>query len=63
MSFGAWRRQLRLLRSLERLASGEAVTSVALSLGYESTSAFIAMFRRSLGCTPARYFRETGGAH
>lgn len=62
LSFGAWRRQLRLLRSLERLASGEAVTSVALSLGYESTSAFIAMFRRSLGCTPARYFREGGAA-
>jgi AraC-like DNA-binding protein len=56
MSFGAWRRQLRLLRSLERLAAGESVTAVALSLGYASTSAFIAMFRRNLGCTPGSYF-------
>jgi AraC-like DNA-binding protein/quercetin dioxygenase-like cupin family protein len=58
MSFGAWRRQLRLLRSLERLAAGEPVTSVALALGYDSTSAFIAMFRRNLGRTPGGYFRS-----
>lgn len=64
MSFGAWRRQLRLLCSLERLAAGESVTAVALSLGYASTSAFIAMFRRNLGCTPGSYFRrgEDAGA-
>ena len=56
MTFGAWRQQLRLLRALEQLASGEAVTSVALSLGYDSLSAFITMFRRNLGETPGRYF-------
>ena len=56
MSFGAWRRQLRLLHALERLASGESVTTVALALGYDSTSAFIAMFRRNLGRTPGSYF-------
>jgi AraC-like DNA-binding protein len=33
------------------------VTSVALDLGYETPSAFIAMFRRALGTTPGRYFR------
>jgi len=57
MTFGRWRQQLRLLRALEELAAGESVTSVALSLGYDSPSAFISMFRRSLGCTPGRYFR------
>jgi AraC-like DNA-binding protein/mannose-6-phosphate isomerase-like protein (cupin superfamily) len=59
MSFGAWRRQARLLRSLELLGSGESVTSVALALGYAGPSAFISMFRRNLGTTPARYFEET----
>ncbi len=54
---GAWRRQLRLLHALERLASGESVTTVALALGYDSTSAFISMFRRNLGRTPGSYFR------
>src|SRR5262249_37299133 len=45
-SFRAWRQQLRLLRALERIAAGEAVTRVALELGYASPSAFIAMFRK-----------------
>jgi AraC-like DNA-binding protein len=58
LSFGAWRQQARLLRGLERLAAGESVTAVALELGYETPSAFIAMFRRSLGTTPGRYFRR-----
>jgi AraC-like DNA-binding protein len=57
MSFGAWRQQLRLQRALERLAAGRSVTAVALDLGYESPSAFIAMFRRAMGTTPGRYFR------
>src|SRR5262245_26387849 len=38
-SFRAWRQQLRLLRALERIASGDAVTRVALELGYASPSA------------------------
>jgi len=58
MSFRAWRAQLRLLRALEMLAAGRPVTAVALEVGYESPSAFIAMFRRCLGTTPTRYFEE-----
>lgn len=57
MTFGAWRQQLRLLRALERLAEGRPVTEVALDLGYDSPSAFSAMFRRTLGVPPSRYFR------
>ena len=56
MSFGRWRQQLRLLRALERVAAGEAVTLVALEVGYASPSAFIAMFRKALGVSPGRYF-------
>ena len=55
MTFRKWRQQLRLLRSMELLASGEKVTSAALEAGYASTSAFIAMFRRELGTTPLQY--------
>jgi len=58
LSFGAWRAQLRLMRALELLALEHSVTDVALSLGYEGTSAFISAFRRHLGTTPARYFDE-----
>ena len=59
MSFQAWRQQRRLLRALELLASGVNVTTIALELGYDNTSAFIAMFRRCLGTTPARYLGTT----
>ena len=31
---------------------------IALDLGYESTSAFIAMFKRTMGTTPSRYFAD-----
>jgi len=55
MTFGRWRQQVRLFRALERLAEGRSVTDVALDVGYDSTSAFIAMFRRALGTTPRQY--------
>jgi len=58
MSFGAWRQQVRLMQALELLAAGEPVTNVALAVGYESTSAFIARFREVLGTTPGRYYAE-----
>jgi AraC-like DNA-binding protein len=52
LGFGEWRQRLRLLLSLDALEAGEAVTSVALAHGYESTSAFIAAFRSLFGVTP-----------
>jgi AraC-like DNA-binding protein len=55
-AFGQWRRNVRLIAALERLALGEPVTQVALAVGYESTSAFIEMFRTQLGTTPGKYF-------
>ena len=60
MTFGEWRKQLRLLEAVDRLGQGQAVTQVALELGYQSASAFIAMFRRALGCSPGRYLRPMG---
>jgi AraC-like DNA-binding protein len=56
MTFRHWRQQVRLLEALRRLATKEPVTNVALQLGYDSPSAFIAMFKRSFGMTPGRYF-------
>ncbi len=59
MSFGAWRRRLRLLEAMNRLADGISVGEVAFELGYASPSAFIAMFRENLGEPPARFFSES----
>jgi AraC-like DNA-binding protein len=57
LGFGKWRQQLRLGHALRRLAAGDAVTTVAMDIGYESVSAFISAFRMTFGKTPGQYFR------
>jgi AraC-like DNA-binding protein len=56
MGFLAWRQQARLAEALTQLSTGKAVALVANDLGYASPAAFTAMFRRSLGTTPGKYF-------
>lgn len=59
MSWGAWKRQLHVTMALQRMAFGNSsVQTVALSLGYESASSFIAMFKRTLGKPPGQYLAE-----
>jgi AraC-like DNA-binding protein len=60
LTFGKWRQRLRLLHALRLLAAGESVQRVADLVGYESPSAFIAMFRAAFGTTPHRYFVNPG---
>lgn len=55
MSFSAWRQQACLLAALTRLSNGASITEVAIDLGYRSSSAFTAVFRRVLGAPPSRY--------
>lgn len=57
-TFTAWRQRARLLQSLEPLGADVPVTTVALDLGYSTASAFIALFRRTFGETPAAYQRR-----
>ncbi|MGO9604253.1 MAG: AraC family transcriptional regulator [Candidatus Binataceae bacterium] len=58
LGFGKWRQQLRLGQALRLLAAGEPVTTAALDVGYDSTSAFISAFRMTFGTTPGRYFHS-----
>ena len=62
MTVGEWRRRVRLLHAVHRLAGGESVTSAALDAGYSSTSAFISVFRKAFGTTPGRYGPRRGTA-
>ncbi len=57
LSFGAWRKRLLLQEAIDRLGKGQNVTRVAFDLGYQSLSAFIEMFRQSLGASPGQYLR------
>ncbi|NBJ10683.1 AraC family transcriptional regulator [Microvirga arsenatis] len=55
LSFMAWRQQACLLCAMPRLAAGEAVTTVAMDLGYENPAAFTIMFKRAFGSPPLAY--------
>lgn len=55
LSFRRWRQQLQLIIALQLLIGGATVQQVADVLGYESTNAFITMFKKALGTTPGRY--------
>jgi len=57
MTFGQWRRLIRLQAALPKLAAGLAVGAVARHVGYHTPSAFVAAFRKETGLTPAAYFR------
>ena len=56
ISLGRWRQQARLLQAMRLLAHGETVTSIALEVGYDSPSAFIAAFSHAFGTTPGRFY-------
>lgn len=55
LTFVRWLQQAKLLEAVRRLAQGQPVTTVALDLGYQSPSAFTAMFHRALGRPPKTY--------
>ncbi len=50
-----WRQQARILEAVPMLVAGESVMRTALALGYETPSAFAALFRRLLGINPSAF--------
>jgi AraC-like DNA-binding protein len=58
LSFAMWRQQACLMAALPRLAAGEAVTSIAIDLGYSNPAAFTSMFKRALGSSPRWYLQH-----
>jgi AraC-like DNA-binding protein len=58
MTFGRWRQRLHILVAMQRLTAGSSVQAVSLDLGYESPSAFITMFKKTMGKSPRRFLAE-----
>ncbi|MBM3099305.1 helix-turn-helix transcriptional regulator [Gluconobacter cerinus] len=54
-SLSIWRQQALILTAVPKIIAGEQVASIAETLGYETPSAFAAMFRRIMGVTPGNY--------
>lgn len=61
MRFVDWRHQARLAAALIGLAQGRGVAAASRVAGYDSVSAFTAMFRRTLGAAPRDYFSAAAG--
>lgn len=58
MSFIDYRQQARLFSALKLLASNQPVTTVALSCGFSSLSAFNRLFKINFGVTPGKFFSD-----
>ncbi|AJQ48342.1 MULTISPECIES: AraC family transcriptional regulator [Pseudomonas] len=59
MSYGEWRARARVMLSQQSLADGQPILNVALEHGYQSASAFAAMFKRILGYAPSDWQNST----
>lgn len=55
MPLGEWRQRFRISRAIALLASGMDVKDVALEVGYETPSAFVASFKKYAGTTPGKF--------
>jgi AraC-like DNA-binding protein len=58
LTFGTWRKHLKVLEAVEKLSKGLSVTEVSIDLGYRSLSSFVSMFRKVTGKTPGAFLRE-----
>ncbi|WAL95415.1 AraC family transcriptional regulator [Streptomyces sp. Je 1-369] len=56
LSFGQWRRRLRMRAAMPLLAEGLPLEAVARRVGYASASSFAAAFHEVVGLTPRQYF-------
>lgn len=63
MSFADWRQQIRLTEAMVRLVSGEPISLIAVSLGYENIGSFSRMFKRAMGASPSEFGRENVGLY
>jgi AraC-like DNA-binding protein len=61
MTFGKWRQQFQIMVAVRELAAGVSVEAVSAALGYESSSAFSVMFKKTLGHPPRVYVKQRGG--
>jgi len=60
MSLGEWRQRSRMCRAIALLAAGGSVKDVALEVGYETPSAFVSAFKKSVGATPGKIATRHG---
>ncbi|MES0884866.1 AraC family transcriptional regulator [Roseibium sp. SCP14] len=55
MTFTEWLHQVLIIAAVQKLGTETNVANIATELGYESPSAFTAMFKRQIGQTPSEF--------
>ncbi len=58
MTIVQWRQHARVMAAIKLLTAGESVTQAALAAGYDSLSAFIAVFKQVTGELPSQFVRK-----
>jgi AraC-like DNA-binding protein len=59
LGFGDWRTRARVTEALRLLLTDRPISAIATDVGYATTSAFDAAFRRTMGVAPSTYRRAT----
>jgi len=59
LTFKAWRQRARIVRTMERLARGDAPARIAREAGFASTAAFSCAFRQVTAMTPTTFLGAT----
>ncbi|WP_286234229.1 AraC family transcriptional regulator [Thalassotalea sediminis] len=58
LTYSQWRQRLNVQVAVKHLAQGDDIASIASLLGYESSSAFIYMFRQQMGISPKQFLKS-----
>jgi len=59
MTFVQWQQHARLAHALSQISVGTPIKEAAYEAGYDSPSAFTAMFHRLLGVPPTQYLKSS----
>jgi AraC-like DNA-binding protein len=58
LTFKAWRQRARIVRAIDRLASGDPIARIAADTGFASTAAFSFAFRQVTRMTPTAFLDQ-----
>lgn len=58
LSFSKWQQLLLVLLAIQQLSNEKTIKQISFDLGYESTSAFIAVFKKHVKMTPKQFYQR-----
>ncbi|GLX78547.1 AraC family transcriptional regulator [Thalassotalea insulae] len=58
ITYSEWRQRLNIQIAIKHLAVGDSISHIAKLLGYESSSAFIYMFKKQMGISPNQFLKS-----